>query len=73
MDPTNLARNITYEIDSLLEILLQRGASDLHLKGHSPPGFRVDGRLMVAREFPPLPPQEVLSLAKKLMPQLPRR
>jgi len=42
------------EIDSLLKIMIAKGASDLHLRVSSPPMLRIDGKLVPIAEFPNL-------------------
>jgi len=47
------------ELDKLLKLMVEKGASDLHLRVPSPPVFRIDGRLVPQGDFPALTPQEV--------------
>ncbi len=42
------------EIDKLLELMVERGASDLHIGVPSPPVLRIHGRLGILRNFPPV-------------------
>ena len=42
-------------IEALLDIMVKRGASDLHLKSGSPPVIRVDGELYMLGEVPIMP------------------
>lgn len=42
-------------IEALLDIMVKRGASDLHLKAGSPPVIRVDGELYMLGEEPIMP------------------
>ena len=46
--------------------MIQRGASDLHLKGGRPPTIRVNGTLQVLPQ-PQLKPEELKALAESLM------
>ena len=46
--------------------MIQRGASDLHLKGGRPPTIRVNGTLQVLAQ-PQLKPEELKTLAESLM------
>src|ERR1019366_8631041 len=46
--------------------MVQRGASDLHLKGGRPPTIRVNGQLMTLPQ-PPVKPEELKVLAESLM------
>src|SRR5438552_4163067 len=49
---------MTMEIDELLQITVERLASDLHVRAGGPPYLRIDGEL-VPLEGPPLAPPEV--------------
>ncbi len=51
----------------LLEIMVQKGASDLHLAAGVPPKFRVDGELMPEGRYRPLDPQDVQRLAYSVL------
>ena len=42
-------------IEALLDTMVKRGASDLHLKAGSPPVIRVDGELYMLGEEPIMP------------------
>ncbi|MEM7199723.1 MAG: type IV pilus twitching motility protein PilT [Planctomycetota bacterium] len=54
-------------IGALLRYMVEIGASDLHLKAMSVPGFRVDGRLRGAEEFGCLTPDRIRSMAHEIM------
>ncbi len=56
------------DIASLLQIVVDRNASDLHLSVGRPPTIRVDGR-MDALDFSPLSPQDTESLMKSITPE----
>jgi twitching motility protein PilT len=43
----------------LFELMVQRGASDLHLRVPSPPTIRIDGELKPLDGFPPVTPTDV--------------
>lgn len=47
------------DIDRLLKLMLDKGASDLHLKVPGPPVFRIDGELVWQENEPPIIPQDV--------------
>src|SRR5688572_23258050 len=47
--------------------MVGRGASDLHIKAGSPPGFRVDGEIKPQEEYGKLPPDVTADLARQLM------
>ena len=40
------------EIDGLLQIMTERGSSDLHVKVGSPPAIRFSGKLVVLHDLP---------------------
>ncbi len=42
------------QIDELLKLMVDKGASDLHLKVPSPPVFRIDGMLIPQEDLSPL-------------------
>ena len=46
-------------IDELLALMVNRGASDLHLTVPSPPVLRIDGALVPQRELPPVTAKDV--------------
>jgi twitching motility protein PilT len=51
----------------LLEEMLERNASDLHLSAGHPPQLRIDGDLMSSRTAEPLAPEGVLQLAYSIL------
>jgi twitching motility protein PilT len=55
------------EIDGLLQIMTERGSSDLHVKVGSPPAIRLNGKLVVLRDLPSLTPEQTLALAVGMM------
>jgi twitching motility protein PilT len=55
------------EIDGLLQIMTERGSSDLHVKVGSPPAIRLNGKLVVLRDLPPLTPDQTYTLATGMM------
>jgi twitching motility protein PilT len=54
------------EIDQLLKLVIDKGASDLHLRVNSCPVLRIDGKLIPQRDFPPINSVEVESLFKQI-------
>jgi twitching motility protein PilT len=54
-------------IDELLRRMVEIGASDLHLKVGSPPGFRRDGWIVREPKIPPLRPEDTENLANSIM------
>lgn len=55
------------EIDGLLKIMTERGSSDLHIKAGSPPAVRLNGKLVILAEIPPLTPAQTHALAVGMM------
>ena len=55
-----------FNFKAVLQQLVQRGASDLHLKVGRPPTLRLHGEL-APLEFPPLRPEDLKNLAEQLM------
>ncbi len=55
------------EIDGLLKLMTDRGASDLHIKVGSPPALRLHSRLVVVSEIPRLTAEQTHMLAMGMM------
>jgi len=55
------------EIDGLLKLMTDRGSSDLHVKVGSPPAVRLNGRLVLLGEMPPLSAEQTAQLAEGMM------
>ncbi len=55
------------EIDGLLKLMAERGASDLHIKVGSPPALRLNARLVLMTEIPVLSSEQTQILAAGLM------
>src|SRR5690606_17838523 len=55
-----------FDFKAVLQQMVQRGASDLHLKVGRPPTLRVNGEL-VPLDLTPLRPNDLVALAKELM------
>ena len=51
------------QIDGLLKIMADQGASDLHIKAGSAPAIRLNGRLTVLKDLPSLTPEQTRALA----------
>ena len=47
------------EMNELLKLMVNKGASDLHLTVSSPPVLRIDGGLVPQEDLPPLSPQDI--------------
>lgn len=50
---------ITMQIEELLHLTAQKGASDLHLRVPAPPILRIDGALEPQEEYPQLKPADI--------------
>ena len=53
-------------IEELLQILIQRNGSDLHISAGAPPKIRVDGKL-ISTEYDILPPEETKKIAYSVL------
>lgn len=47
------------QIDDLLKLMVDKGATDLHLKVPSPPVLRIDGMLILQEDLPPLTVEDI--------------
>ena len=54
-------------IDELLRIMIEREASDLHIKSGSPPGLRVHGELLPLEDSAPLTPDDTDRLINSML------
>src|SRR3954468_20502280 len=63
--PPGAAPGVNFK--GILQEMIKRNGSDLHLKVGRPPTIRVDGELE-AIEHPPLRPEDLKTLAEQLMP-----
>jgi twitching motility protein PilT len=54
------------QIETLLKMMVERNASDLHLSVFSPPQLRIDEKL-VPTEYPPLSPDDTKKLAYSIL------
>ena len=61
-----------YNYKAVLQAMVQRGASDLHLKVGRPPTLRVDGEL-APLDLPPLTPQDLKSIGDQIVPPKQKR
>jgi twitching motility protein PilT len=55
-----------FDYKSILQHMIQQGASDVHLKVGRPPTLRIDGQ-MLTLEMPPLTQEDLRSLAEQIM------
>jgi twitching motility protein PilT len=61
-----------YNFKLVLQAMVQKGGSDLHLKIGRPPTMRLNGEL-VALELPPLRPEDLRSIGEQIIPPKQRR
>jgi len=57
----------TYDIDELLQLMVERDASDLHLTAGSPPVIRVTGRLERLTDRELLTPEQIRTLMYRIL------
>jgi twitching motility protein PilT len=58
---------VSLQIEELLRAMVHKGASDLHIKAGSAPGFRIDGNVEPQAEWGRLMPDQTAALARQLM------
>lgn len=58
---------MSLDIRELLQKVVEKRASDLHITAGIPPVFRVYGQLVFAREYQPLRPSDTETLARSLL------
>src|SRR5881628_1801857 len=61
--------DIQVPVPELLEIVLDRGASDLHLTAGAPPTIRLHGDLIKLEEYPILSPRGLQGMIYAILPQ----
>ncbi len=54
-------------LDQLLREMSDKGASDLHIKVGSPPGFRIDGKMVAQTQYETLDGQMTETLAREIV------
>ena len=47
------------DINELLKLMMDKGASDLHLRVPSPPVLRIDGTLVAQQDMPPITTEDI--------------
>lgn len=60
------------EIEEILRVAVNNGASDVHLRAGLPPMFRVHGSFLPLRDAPRITPEEVTRLATSVMSKIQR-
>src|SRR5438552_1920415 len=66
MADTSAAPGPAFDYRAVLQQMVQKNASDLHLKVGRPPTLRIDGE-MASLEMPPLKPEDLKALAEAMM------
>jgi twitching motility protein PilT len=61
-----MAHDVT-SIDNLLELMVEHGASDLHVTVGSPPAYRVRGQIVRAEGYEPFGPDDTRSLLYRIL------
>ncbi|MBW3592836.1 MAG: Flp pilus assembly complex ATPase component TadA, partial [Actinobacteria bacterium] len=67
MDSTHAPTHSTFSVDDLLERMVARGASDLHVTTGSEPAIRVNGHLERMEEFGRLTPDDTQRLLYRIL------
>jgi twitching motility protein PilT len=56
-------------LDALLDVMVQRRASDLHLSADCPPNFRIDGDMVPDPDYGPIPHERLKELLWAIAPE----
>jgi twitching motility protein PilT len=62
-------QQLTVNVPELLEVVLEKGASDLHLTAGVPPVIRLHGELVRLEEYPVLGPRTLQGMIYAILPQ----
>ncbi|HXF37631.1 MAG TPA: type IV pilus twitching motility protein PilT [Actinomycetota bacterium] len=62
-------REVQVNVPELLEVVLEKGASDLHLTAGAPPVIRLHGELHRLEEYPVLGPRTLQGMIYAILPQ----
>lgn len=54
------------EVNELLRLMVERDASDLHIKAGRPPGLRIHGTLLPLEDTPPLTPEDTENFVNEI-------
>jgi twitching motility protein PilT len=60
------------DVKEVFKLMVEAGASDLHIKAGTPPGLRIDGTLAPA-DVPPLTTEDMANIASALVPDRVRK
>jgi twitching motility protein PilT len=62
----SLGLGLGLQINELLKLMVEKGASDLHIKVPSPPILRIEGELIAQECLPPMRPDDVECIFKQI-------
>jgi twitching motility protein PilT len=62
-------QEVAIPVPELLEVVLERGASDLHLTVGAPPTIRLNGDLIRLEEYPAMEPRGIQGMIYAILPQ----
>ena len=62
-------QEVAIPVPELLEVVLERGASDLHLTVGAPPTIRLHGDLLRLEEYPKMDPRGIQGMIYAILPQ----
>jgi twitching motility protein PilT len=63
---TKASPSSAMHIHQLLELMVEKGASDLHITVPSPPVLRIEGELVSQDNLPPVTPRDALSIFEQI-------
>ena len=66
MTDIKTSRGLGVEIDGLLKLMVDKGASDLHITVPSRPVLRIEGELMAQEDLPALTPDDIQSIFEQI-------
>jgi twitching motility protein PilT len=66
MTGINPSPGLRVGIDGLLKLMVEKGASDLHIKVPSPPILRIEGDLITQEGLPPMRPDDVVCIFEQI-------
>ncbi len=63
---TKTSKGLGLNINELLHLMVEKGASDLHITVPSPPVFRIQGELIAQDNLPPITPKDSASIFEQI-------
>lgn len=63
---TKTSQGLSMHINELLQLMVDKGASDLHLTVPSPPVLRIEGELIPQENLPPVTPKDAASIFEQI-------